>query len=88
MIKNLFNYRSKRTKNHSVAWLFENIRFLGHVFDFNTEHYDQYMEIQTLLDILDVNNTTNLFDTQDKFEFMVGNISTAIAWMYKNILHL
>lgn len=64
-------WRSKRTKNHTVDWLFRNIRFLGHVFDFNSEYFDQYIEFQDLLDIIDVNNVTHLYDTQDKFEFKV-----------------
>lgn len=64
--------RSKRTNNHSVEWLFKNIRYLGHVFDFDLRSFDNYIIFQDLLDIIDVNNETNLFDTQEKFEFRVS----------------
>lgn len=66
--------RSKQTKNHTVDWLFKNIQNLGYVFDFNTELYDQYIIFQDLLDIIDVNNQTRLYDTQDKFEFKVNSV--------------
>lgn len=64
--------RSKRTNNHTVEWLFKNIRYLGHVFDFDTTSFDNYIIFQDLLDIIDVNNETKLFDTQEKFEFRVS----------------
>lgn len=69
--KCLLAYRSKLTKNYTVDWLFKNIQYLGHVFDFSTDFFDQYIILQDLLDIIDVNNASGLYDTQDKFEFKV-----------------
>lgn len=63
--------RSQRTKNHSVEWLFKNIQYLGHALDHDTVDYDKYIIFQDLLDSIDVNNETLLFDTQDKYEFKV-----------------
>lgn len=72
-----FIQRSKRTKNHTLEWLFENVRHFGYLLDYNTEKYDEYMKFQDLLDIIDVNNQTGLFDPQDKFEFKVD---TYFSW--------
>ena len=63
--------RSKRTKNYTVDWLFENIQYLGHTLQFDITDYDKFIIFQDLLDKIDVNNTTHTFDPQDKFEFKV-----------------
>lgn len=42
------------------------------MFDFDLRSFDAYIIFQDLLDIIDVNNETKLFDTQEKFEFGVS----------------
>lgn len=63
--------RSKRTKNYTFDWLFQNVGYLGHHLRFDTNEYDKYIIFQDLLDKIDVNNVTQTFDPQDKFEFKV-----------------
>lgn len=64
--------RSKRTKNHTVDWLFKNIRFLGHIFHFDIDLFENYRIFQDLLDSIDVNNKTQIYNTQEKFEYKVN----------------
>lgn len=61
--------RSAHTKNHTVDWLFRNIRYLGHVVHFDIDYFDEYSIFQDLLDSIDADN--DIYDTQEKFEFKV-----------------
>lgn len=66
--------RSKRTKNYTIDWIFQNIPSLGYNLRFDTYDYEEYIVFQDLLDKIDVNNVTHTFDPQDKFEFKVKSV--------------
>lgn len=63
--------RERKSKNYSADWYFERIRYLGYVFEYEIEMYDEYIKFQDVLDVVDQSNIS-MYDTQDKFEFKVN----------------
>lgn len=64
-----------------MEWLFEKIRYLGHVFDYDIEFYEDYIHFQDLLDVIDQSNIS-MYDTQDKFEFKVRQKQNKRLFMF------
>lgn len=64
-------HRSERTQNHTVEWLFDHVKYLGHLLDFDLEFYDEYVKFQDVLDAIDPDNVTKVYDSQNVFEFKV-----------------
>lgn len=58
--------------------MFKNVRHLGHVLDLDLEDYDEYVKFQDILDVIDLDNKTNVYDTQDKFEMKVIALMNAL----------
>lgn len=58
-------YRATKTNNYSVEWFFKNIRYLGRLFDLGIEDYDEYVKFQDVLDEIDFNNVTKVYDSQE-----------------------
>lgn len=66
---------ARKSKNYSADWYFERIRYLGYVFEYEIELYDEYIKFQDVLDVVDQSNIS-MYDTQDKFEFKVGSMNS------------
>lgn len=64
--------RARKSKNYSSDWYFERIPFLGYLFEYEVELYDEYIKFQDVLDVVDQSNIS-MYDTQDKFEFKVSS---------------
>lgn len=59
------HFRATKTNNYSVEWFFKNIRYLGRLYDLGIEDYDEYVKFQDVLDEIDFNNVTKVYDSQE-----------------------
>lgn len=81
--------RARKSKNYSSDWYFERIPFLGYLFEYEVELYDEYIKFQDVLDVVDQSNIS-MYDTQDKFEFKVSsqqNVNIFSVWMAMFLIH-
>lgn len=51
--------------NYTVDWLFDQMKYLGHLIDFDATAANEYMEFQNVLDNFAYNKSTGLYDPTD-----------------------
>jgi hypothetical protein len=66
------NYRSKEK-------LVKLIRYFGRLYDADLEGIDEYGSFQDILDTVDSNKTTGVFNTKDKLELLAPKCSDYIV---------
>lgn len=54
--------------NRSADWLFDKMKYLGHLIDFDIDSANEYLEFQEILDNYDYNEATRLFDPTARME--------------------
>lgn len=56
--------------NRSVDWLFDKMKYLGHLIDFDIDSANEYLDFQEILDNYDYDEVTKLYDPTYRMELV------------------